>query len=265
MKDKYTKPIEDLREAIVGIILHHSASTDDGEPNHEEILRYHVENLEWNDIGYHAVAERIGEDYVVVDGREEGERGAHAPGYNEDHLGLCFVGNFEQTEPPHELLKKGAERIGQWMLDFDIHCKDVMPHSDVSNTKCPGKNFPVDRVLVMAKQNIIKQLEGREWEVRHWQRMLAMAGIDAGPVDNIMGDKTRSGLEEAHNKFDNTGEELTNDKLKDKIINVVKWRFTEEAEQVNFEAINSALECLQEEVGKLEQEYKDIDKGATLS
>jgi hypothetical protein len=86
--------------------------------------------------------------------------GNHAAGLNAKSLGLSFNGNFETDAsipfsnpdgrygpplPTDEQLDAGARIVALWChiydipLDFD---ERIIPHSQVSDKTCPGKNFP---------------------------------------------------------------------------------------------------------------------------
>ena len=88
--------------------------------------------------------------------------GNHAAGLNAKSLGLSFNGNFETDAsipfsnpdgrygppmPTDEQLDAGARIVALWChlynipLDFD---ERIIPHSQVSDKTCPGKNFPTE-------------------------------------------------------------------------------------------------------------------------
>lgn len=51
----------------------------------------HIDRNGWEDIGYNFL---IGEDGHVYEGRGWDKVGAHAPGYNFQSIGVCFMGDF---------------------------------------------------------------------------------------------------------------------------------------------------------------------------
>ena len=59
-----------------------------------EIRRWHVEDRNWSDIGYHYVIDRSGK---VFDGRPEARVGAHVKGRNSNSIGICLIGGFGGT------------------------------------------------------------------------------------------------------------------------------------------------------------------------
>jgi hypothetical protein len=77
------------------IIIHCSATADSGTVSWTAIRRYHVEQLNWRDIGYHFGIERIGAYVEVMLGRWPDRMGAHcsAKQMNQRSLGICCVGD----------------------------------------------------------------------------------------------------------------------------------------------------------------------------
>ena len=45
----------------------------------------------WSDIGYNFL---VGEDGNIYEGRGWMKRGAHAPDYNSESIGICVIGDF---------------------------------------------------------------------------------------------------------------------------------------------------------------------------
>lgn len=54
-----------------------------------EIRRWHVEDRNWSDIGYHYI---IDEDGTVARGRPVEKAGAHVGGKNANSIGICLIG-----------------------------------------------------------------------------------------------------------------------------------------------------------------------------
>src|SRR3990167_937703 len=107
-----------------GVILHHSVTEDGDIIDMEGIKAFHksyridgtsyrkdeffkrkaegkgMSFLEpWNDVGYHIFLEKINKQIFWELGRPFDQPGAHAVGYNDSHLGICAVGNFDQKDP----------------------------------------------------------------------------------------------------------------------------------------------------------------------
>ena len=133
-----------------GIIIHHSLTYDSGTLSWDAIRRFHVETRGWKDIGYHAAIERIDDGYECLYGRPLDMHGAHTRGLNTSHLGLCFVGNYDDVEPQAEMLQMAAKYIIRpWIKLFTIPLDKIEPHSEYANKSCPGRLFPMQRLRDM--------------------------------------------------------------------------------------------------------------------
>lgn len=125
-----------------GICIHHSATKDGGHKDTDAIRRYHIETNGWDDIGYHALIERIDGVVQVVPGRDIAMQGAHCPPLNKSHLGLCIVGNFDLAAPDNELLDAAAAWCLEQMETYQMRLIDIVYHCDYSAKTCPGRHFP---------------------------------------------------------------------------------------------------------------------------
>lgn len=133
------------------IIIHHSAADDSDSIEWGAIRRYHVGFLGWSDIGYHAGIEKVGSSYEALYGRPLDMAGAHALGHNKDSLGLCIVGDFSLDPPPGDQLLAAVLIVYQWARLFSIPLANVLRHSDVNATACPGAAFPWDKFIASLK------------------------------------------------------------------------------------------------------------------
>jgi hypothetical protein len=131
------------------IIIHHSASGVN--TTIEDIHRWHLDRT-WAGVGYHYVTYPDGS---IHRGRPEWARGSHAyqdnlHNANDDGIGVCLIGNFEQDKPTEQQIN------GLVRLIRDIWGRypgiPVIGHKDVMPTACPGHNFPW--------QELYKRLEG---------------------------------------------------------------------------------------------------------
>lgn len=129
----------------VEIIIHHSLTKDSGTVSWGAIRRWHVEHLEWDDIGYHSGVELVYTEYEMFMGRMWDRTGAHTRGQNDKSLGFIFVGNYDFEPPPTRMLEVGAKVIALWMRLFDIPQEKIFRHSDFASYKsCPGKEFDIE-------------------------------------------------------------------------------------------------------------------------
>ncbi len=123
------------------IILHHSLTKDGSTVNWNAIRKYHL-SKGWNDIGYHFGIEKIGSRYEVLTGRMMTVKGAHTKGHNQDSIGICLVGNFDEVKPPKEQWELAVELVSSLCEILFITRESVYTHNDFASYKtCAGKKF----------------------------------------------------------------------------------------------------------------------------
>ena len=172
-KEKYIKPIEPIRSEIVipdvilselnkfkvkpwkYIVIHHSAS-DSG--NASSIDKYHKEVKGWsNGLGYHFL---IGNGHGSEDGQiEVGEGwneqidGAHAGNseYNRYGVGVCLIGNFENSVPTDSQVSSLLYLINYLQERCNIPKENIVMHRNVRDTICPGEHFPYYELMARLK------------------------------------------------------------------------------------------------------------------
>jgi hypothetical protein len=133
------------------IVIHHSATKDGQAFSWSAIKRYHVQNLGWAEIGYHAGVEFVDDDFFAMMGRDWDMDGAHTVGQNQNALGLCFVGNFDLWEPDTEMLLEGAKLVKLWRRLYNIPISEIHKHSEYNPKTCPGALFPWVQFLAMCE------------------------------------------------------------------------------------------------------------------
>ncbi|MBM79477.1 MAG: N-acetylmuramoyl-L-alanine amidase [Planctomycetaceae bacterium] len=145
------KPTEKARN-WQHIVIHHTAS------NGGSVESIHEGHLAkgWLGIGYHFV---IGNGNGMSDGAIEPTfrwrqqmHGAHAgvKEYNELGIGICLVGNFQDTQPTEAQLASVKRLVRTLSQEYQINADRVVGHRDVKSTACPGKNFPLSEVKSVA-------------------------------------------------------------------------------------------------------------------
>ncbi|MGS0745545.1 N-acetylmuramoyl-L-alanine amidase [Syntrophomonas erecta subsp. sporosyntropha] len=148
------------------IVIHHSASPDHGTlKDFDSIKRWHVEHNGWRNIGYHWVVEKVNGILTAIPGRPEWDTGAHCPGRNQDGIGICIVGNYQETVPDPELYSFVANLCKQIMARHPI--QEIGGHRDYTATACPGQHFDVNRVRQLVKggsavQDVKVVVKGKE-------------------------------------------------------------------------------------------------------
>lgn len=77
------------------IVIHCSATEAGREVTVKEITKYHIQRG-FRTIGYHFLVHLDGE---ISRGRKLEEIGAHAKGYNNNSVGICYVGGLKDKKP----------------------------------------------------------------------------------------------------------------------------------------------------------------------
>ena len=128
------------------LIYHHTAIKN---ITPEEINNLH-QSKGWQGIGYHYYITKEG---TIFSGRPEKAVGAHTKGKNKCSIGIALEGDFEEEQLTKEQIESLIDLSTYLCLKYDI-CK-IIGHNDVSNTLCPGKNFPKNDIREM----VIKQVK----------------------------------------------------------------------------------------------------------
>lgn len=134
------------------IIIHCSDSDLEIHDNVETIRKWHVEERNWKDIGYHYVVTKNGN---VHQGRPLKEAGAHTFGHNDDSIGVCLTGREEFSASQFFSL---AWLVRDLLEQFP-ECMKVLPHNYYSDNKtCPNFNlriFEQSKKLKVGQDGII--------------------------------------------------------------------------------------------------------------
>ena len=137
------------------IVLHHSATATGGL---DQIDREHRKLLGFEGCGYHFV---IGNGTDSPDGQIEvaarwinQKNGVHCrngknPDVNEYGIGICLVGNFDQSEPTPRQIAAARALVAYLADRYQIASDHLGAHDAFASgpTACPGKNFPEQAIL----------------------------------------------------------------------------------------------------------------------
>lgn len=129
------------------ITIHHSGinSSELGRkdlPSVSEALRKmqrnHIEQEGWGDIGYHFLIDPSGR---VFEGRAAAYQGAHAGNnaLNENNVGICVLGHFDEERPTHAALTSLTGLIESIRKQHAIPRSQVFGHKELKATECPGR------------------------------------------------------------------------------------------------------------------------------
>ena len=120
------------------IIVHCTATPEGRDVTVDEIRRWHVEEKNWSDIGYHWIVTLNG---TLERGRPEHIQGAHAKGFNKNSIGLCYVGGVDKDMTPKDTRTKGQKKTLKCILE-DLKDRypnaEIIGHRDVSSKACPS-------------------------------------------------------------------------------------------------------------------------------
>lgn len=136
------------------IVLHHSGSNVGNVRNIDEEHRQRTDSSgqNWLGIGYHFV---IGNGRDMEDGEiqptfrwQQQIAGAHAGkrDYNQVGIGICLIGDFNREPPTPRQLAACQQLVSQLCEEHHLELSDVIRHSDVKSTECPGKYFPFEKI-----------------------------------------------------------------------------------------------------------------------
>jgi hypothetical protein len=127
------------------IIIHHSLTADNRRVSWGAIRRYHMQQRRWNNIGYQYGIELVNYDYEILVGRFESETGAHTISQNQNSIGICIVGNFDELKVPERQWQPALRLTRDILKRYELTAADVFGHRDFANKSCPGKLFDMDK------------------------------------------------------------------------------------------------------------------------
>lgn len=132
------------------IVIHHSATSTGGAVSFDKMHR----DKGWDELGYHFVignGSDTGNGMLEVGPRWKKQKwGAHAKTpdnqFNDYGIGICLVGNFDETNPTPEQMRTLSELTARLMVTYNIPPDHVIGHSDTKHTECPGSHLSVASV-----------------------------------------------------------------------------------------------------------------------
>ena len=129
------------------IIIHHSASPDEPRLDKEVIRDWHMTGNGWRDIGYHFIVEYLEGHPVILLGRPVEQAGAHCPPYNQNSIGLCMIGNFEDAPPPRDKRLEMGRLVRSLQVQYGIPRERVLAHREAmpGHTVCPGAYLDMEK------------------------------------------------------------------------------------------------------------------------
>jgi len=116
----------------------------------EDVIKWHVEENGWSDIGYHYYIKKNGD---IKKGREDNEIGAHCKKQrmNYKSLGICFEGHHNKEHWTDQQKESFIELTRLLRARYNIPVDNVIGHREVQgvNKDCPGTRINMDIVRNM--------------------------------------------------------------------------------------------------------------------
>lgn len=164
-------PVRLAKYSVRGVVIHHSATTNravsypiDIQEERMESFRvlrairdYHTKVRKWSDIGYHffisrgglVIEARAGSFAALTQGRIP--MGAHCPGANTTHLGICLEGNYNESDLPSKVWESLVRLLAVVARVSGIPLTDetVKLHRELRSTECPGDRVAIKRSAIV--------------------------------------------------------------------------------------------------------------------
>jgi N-acetylmuramoyl-L-alanine amidase len=102
-------------------------------------------------IGYNALIEEVSNQIMVYAGRPLTMNGAHTKGFNDKSIGVCWIGNFDSTEPSSDKYEVYAITTKKYIKVFNIPVQNVLGHREANKISglpfksCPGFKVDMDK------------------------------------------------------------------------------------------------------------------------
>lgn len=150
-------PPPEAERRWTAIVIHHSGTSSG---NAAIFDRWHREGNHWEGVGYDFVVgngtdSRDGQVEVTFRWRQQ-RTGAHCktPGNwaNENAVGICLVGNFNDTAPTARQMRSLVRLIRFLQGRYSIPKSRIYGHNTTPGariTECPGRRFPMARLKSM--------------------------------------------------------------------------------------------------------------------
>ena len=122
----------------IDMIVVHCTATKEGKNFDIDDVRMWHKARGWKDVGYHYV---IGLDGQCWGGRKEEVVGAHASGYNQHSIGVCYVGGLDENGKPKDTRTQKQKQTMYFLLK-ELKAKYpkavIVGHRDLDKGKsCP--------------------------------------------------------------------------------------------------------------------------------
>ena len=121
-----------------------------------DIAAMHVNQKDWPGIAYHVVIDTDGNIFLCNDLFSQTY---HAKDHNFKSIGICCLGNFEESEMPE--VQEYSLMLLTWLIATRFHELKPLGHCDTKETLCPGQYYP----LVEVKNHYAEGIKYRSIEM----------------------------------------------------------------------------------------------------
>lgn len=133
------------------VVLHHAAAKS---CTAYQIDSWHKANG-WSGIGYHYFVRKDG---TIYRGRPEWATGAHVSGKNNESIGICAEGNYDEE---YIMPDEQKDAIKDVLRSIKLRYPEtvVKGHRQVGATSCPGQYYPLSEMMTFYNNIIGKESE----------------------------------------------------------------------------------------------------------
>lgn len=179
------------RTKTTHLIIHHAAGTG----SVKDIHNYHKNSVGYIGIAYNFYVRRDG---TIWRGRGWEHVGGHTYNYNSISIGICFEGNYDTTKTmPPKQYSAGVALIAEALKRYPT-IKTVCGHKAVNSTACPGKHFPLSKMIAEGKAAAgtpaKKPVAKGKQTVKDLQAALNSAYKAGLKIDGVPGAKTKAAI-----------------------------------------------------------------------
>ena len=143
----------------VALLLPAAEMAPEDELNHIRVIHLYHKSLGYGGFGYHLIVFPSGRCYYVVDLRLWG---AHVGGKNDSKLGVVLAADCRTTRPGDAQFQGVWEAV-RFIRDSLTFALRIGPHSEWTNTSCPGMAWPLpeeDDAMTDEERARLESLEG---------------------------------------------------------------------------------------------------------
>jgi N-acetylmuramoyl-L-alanine amidase len=123
------------------IIIHHTDRNIDF-PSFIKLRHRYLRG--WDDIGYHYLignTRPFTKNGKLYSGRSEELKGAHTLGYNNNSLGICLIGNYDNSFVSEKQFETLFSLLEQKIKQYNVPVNNVKGHNEFLGVdrSCPGR------------------------------------------------------------------------------------------------------------------------------